>query len=67
MRPDFSSKVWDICRMNVVFVKFHLLLERLKRRSACQPGPSPARIALLNCESQGKLIPALLQDAFCAS
>lgn len=67
MRPDFSSKAWDVCRMDGVFVKFHLILESLKRRSAFQPAPSPARIALLNCESQGKLISALLQDAFCAS
>lgn len=47
MRPDFSTKGWDMCGMDGVFVKFHLLLERLKRRSACQPSPSPARTALL--------------------
>lgn len=32
-----------------------------------QPAPSSARTALLDWESQGKLIPALQQYAFCAS
>lgn len=67
VRPGFSSKGWAICRMDSVFVKFCLILERLKRRLAWQSAPSPARTALLNSKRQGKLIPALLRDAVCAS
>lgn len=67
MSPDFSSKGWAICGMDSVCVKFLLILERLKRRLAWQSAPSPARTALLSCKHQGKLIPALLRDAVCAS
>lgn len=67
VRPDFSTERQDVCRTDTIFVKFLLFLERLKRRLACQPARSSARTALLDWESQGKLVPALLRDAFCSS
>lgn len=67
VRPDFSMERQDVCRTDTIFVKFLLFLERLKRRLACQPACSSARTALLDWESQGKLVPALLRDASCSS
>lgn len=49
--------------MDGAFVKFHPVPERGGRKPACQPAPSSARTALLDWESQGKLIPALQQCA----